>query len=677
MLSVFCGKTTVIALYCFVYIQHALFALPSEAELPITNGAVAYAYPVSSIVVDGNPSDWPSILKKHPITIAPYGTVPEKNDFEAYFQVGHNLSEQALYILVTVIDNDHMVDNSENASWRSQDTYSLYLDPKHQWEGSGVSLLQFAENLQEDYDYTGTWDEDAKIFGWDKVTMKTSTTGNVTTYEIKASLGKYLKLNRSIGLDHVLIDRDSDDEGDAMTFMSWGRFGGKSQSASRLGDVIPLAKATKIADVSGKVKWANDTIEKVSDRIALFNAKQDDSWTVVKVDSLGNYNAKLPEGSYVAKPYWDYYDDHMIEQGHGSSTFTVKDQLMNRAAELAIKTKAPLDYIPNEGIIENFNPNDPAKLDDFIAAYQDHYTIPGVSLAIIKEGKVVYHKTYGYKNYVTKAPVVTNTLFEAASITKPVFAFAVCRLAERGVIDLDRPLHTYLPFEDIAYDERYKLITARHVLSHQTGFPNWANGKIELKFTPGTGYGYSGEGFEYLKRVVMEITGKDMNTVMEEEVLKPLSLKNTYFMGNDYVQANVSHGHNGRFPTKANLPTAPGMAWSMHTEALSFASFALGLNERKGLKPETYKEMFKIQTVVDNDEDTREGWERYFGLGISMEKTPFGPTFGHGGNNGDFKCLFKIYTDLNAGFIVFTNSSKGDQLHSALNQFLFTGKEKS
>jgi CubicO group peptidase (beta-lactamase class C family) len=104
------------------------------------------------------------------------------------------------------------------------------------------------------------------------------------------------------------------------------------------------------------------------------------------------------------------------------------------------------------------------------------------------------------------------TLYEAASITKPVFAFAVQRLAERGVIDLDKPLYLYLPYEDIAYDDRYKLMTARHVLTHRTGFPNWRSmnedGKLNLKFTPGTGYGYSGEGFEYLKMVIEKITGK-------------------------------------------------------------------------------------------------------------------------------------------------------------------------
>ena len=71
---------------------------------------------------------------------------------------------------------------------------------------------------------------------------------------------------------------------------------------------------------------------------------------------------------------------------------------------------------------------------------------------------------------MTGEKVNDNTLFEAASCTKPVFSFAVQRLAEREIIDLDKPLYLYLPYPDIAYDERYKLMTAKHVLTHRQAF---------------------------------------------------------------------------------------------------------------------------------------------------------------------------------------------------------------
>jgi CubicO group peptidase (beta-lactamase class C family) len=222
-------------------------------------------------------------------------------------------------------------------------------------------------------------------------------------------------------------------------------------------------------------------------------------------------------------------------------------------------------------------------------------------------------------------------------------------------------------------------MTARHVLSHQTGLPNWAymepDGKLRLKFTPGTGYGYSGEGFEYLKRVVVKITGKDIETILDEEVIKPLGLKNIFFSKSDYLAKVVANGHYENFPTRAILPESPGMAWSMHTEALSYSTFVLALLNHKVLRPETYNEMFKFQSVVPLEEDEKkQGLEIYFGLGIELEKTPFGFVFEHGGNNGDFQCQFMMFRDLNMGFVIFTNSNTGGKLaYSDIMKFLITG----
>ncbi|WP_299523259.1 serine hydrolase [Winogradskyella sp.] len=669
-------KLSFLSAFLFVHIEVMAFVPPSNNLL--SNGALAYAYPMDPITIDGNAKDWPTTLEKHPIAITPYGELPKKEDFSAYFQVGHNLNEKALYVLITVIDDNHVVDNSENATWITQDSYALYVDYKHDWNGSGVNLFQFGESFKRDYDYTASWDPEIKHFNWDNVTIKMSRNGSTSIYEVKIDLGDYFQLNKSIGIDHVLVDKDPEDEDGTFTFISWGANGGKSQSATRLGDVIPIAENSKVSEVSGKLSWEDTTIEELPDRVTLVDKNNSKLWSVANVDTLGHFTTMLPSGRYLAKPYWDFIGGYPVDIENSKAFFEVKPNKANQNIDLIVKTKTPLNLIPKKGILENFDPNNPKALDNFITAYQDYYVIPGVSLAIIKDGKVVYHKTYGNKNAVTREAVNSQTLFEAASITKPVFAFAVCRLAEKGIIDLDKPLYTYLPFEDIAHDERYKLITARHVLTHQTGFPNWAwvneDGKIDIKFTPGTDYGYSGEGFEYLKRVVNKITGKDVEDVVKEEVLDPLGMKNTYFTKNDYMRTHVSNGHFGRFASPANLPNEPGMAWSMHTEAKDFSNFALGLLERKVLKPETYEDVFKTHTVVDDD-DIKESWERYFGLGISIEKTPFGPTFGHGGNNGDFRCQFKLFTQLNSGFIIFTNSNHGDDLVNALEEYLITGKQ--
>jgi CubicO group peptidase (beta-lactamase class C family) len=195
------------------------------------------------------------------------------------------------------------------------------------------------------------------------------------------------------------------------------------------------------------------------------------------VDSLGRYTVQLPPAPYrVSTPGTCAGQGNRVPRQRrnlGGSHLKAGEKKAVTATGLITRSSPP-DLVPQQGILHAFDAGKARQLDQFVAAYQQFYEIPGVSLALIKDGKVVYHKTYGVENSFTREKVEDNTLFEAASITKAVFAYVVNRLAERGVIDLDKPLYQYLPFEAIAHDDRYKLITARHVLSHRTGFPNWA-----------------------------------------------------------------------------------------------------------------------------------------------------------------------------------------------------------
>ncbi len=659
----------------------------------ISNGAIAYAYPISNIKIDGDISDWPTDLERYSINKFPYGkNLKNKNDFDAYFNVGYNLSEKALYVIVVVTDESHVVDTSDESDWNTQDSFNFYIDEQHSPNGSGVDLYQFSEYFKNTNDQSVSWDPSKKETSWDNIEIISKRNGITTIYECKITLNHTLKAGKSIGIDHVFIDKDADDDKNSNSFIAWGNGGGKSSAPGRLGDVILMKEKEKISTIKGKVVWKDSKQKKYPDQIRFTAKNNSDLWIQAAVDSTGNYTFDIPIGEYIISPakgifYSDesqFRDKKLIRidtQNEKRYVTVIADKTID-APVLQLSVVPNPDIIPEKGILHDFETNKAIIIDKFINTYQEHYQIPGVSLALIKDGKVVYHKTYGVKNTLTKEKVDDKTLFEAASITKPVFGFAVMRLVERGILNLDKPLYEYLPFEDIAHDDRYKLITARHVMSHKTGFPNWAwmneDGKIDIKFTPGTKYQYSGEGFEYLKRVVVHITGKDINTILKEEVLTPLGLENTYFSKNDYLAEVVSNGHFDNLPSQTTLPNSPGMAWSMHTEAKTFTNFLLGLSDKKGLKPETYQEMFKVQTEIPKDEkDTRsKDWQDYFGLSIHMQKTPFGPSFGHGGNNGDFRCLAVMYQDLDMGFVVFTNSNTGEILHDDLVEYLITGKQK-
>jgi CubicO group peptidase (beta-lactamase class C family) len=445
---------------------------------------------------------------------------------------------------------------------------------------------------------------------------------------------------------------------------------------------------TDLAKVSGNVIWKENSITGFPSKINITAKGQSSFLIQTDVDSLGRYFVNLPSGTYTIAPAVSFYwvkQFIRIDSENSQITLTVESNKDAIAPILEIDTITLPDLIPEKGILHDFNKEAALQLDDFIKRYQEYYEIPGVSIALIKNGKIVYYKTYGIKNTKTKEPVDEKTLFEAGSVTKPVFTFAAMRLVERGILDLDKPLYQYLPFEDVAHDERYKLITARHVLSHQTGFPNWANrnekGQFDLMFTPGTKFGYSGEGFEYLKRVVEHITKKDIGLILEEELINPFNLKNTYFKKNDYLPKVAANGHIDNLPTNIRLIDSPKVAYGMYTEAKSFASFMIALSNRKGLKPETYNEMFKIQTIIPKDDsEKKEGWDvnSYRSLGFEIEKSPYGLIIGHGGSTSTgFTCYFNMFQDLNMGYVIFTNSDTGQILvQSPIMEFLITGKEK-
>src|SRR5215216_5575115 len=172
-----------------------------------------------------------------------------------------------------------------------------------------------------------------------------------------------------------------------------------------------------------------------------------------------------------------------------------------------------------------------ARLQSRIPGLMKEGEVPGLSIALIKDSNIIWSRGFGFKNAETKEPVDDSTLFEAASLSKPVFAYAVLKMVEKGQLDLDAPLSGYLPGY-IENDERAKLITARRVLSHTTGFPNWRPmGKpLVIHFTPGEKFSYSGEGFVYLQKVVERVAGEALNDFLRKSVFEPLGMNNSTFV---------------------------------------------------------------------------------------------------------------------------------------------------
>jgi CubicO group peptidase (beta-lactamase class C family) len=288
--------------------------------------------------------------------------------------------------------------------------------------------------------------------------------------------------------------------------------------------------------------------------------------------------------------------------------------------------------------------------------------IPGLSMAVVQNGRVVWAGAFGTSNDSAKTPVNTGTVFEAASLSKPVFAYMVLRLADRGEFDLDRPLYEMLEYPRLAHDERYKRITARIVLSHGTGLPNWGGEKMTLQFDPGTSYGYSGEGFVFLQKTIEKFTGRSLDELARREVFEPLGMTRSSYVWQARFAGNAAYGKNWLWqvaPANRYTEFEANAAASLLTTATDYAQFVAAVMSGRGLSPAMWNQYL---TPV---RETSPGI--HIGLGIRVEERPGGRTFYHSGNNGRrFTSYMTGDIAQGLGLVYFTNGPNGTSLVEAL-----------
>jgi len=228
--------------------------------------------------------------------------------------------------------------------------------------------------------------------------------------------------------------------------------------------------------------------------------------------------------------------------------------------------------------------------------------VPGLSIAVLRNGRTAWLHNFGIKNTKTEEPVIDATIFEAASLSKPVFAYAVLKLVDQGKLGLDVPLSTYLPKPYIERDDRLAKITARIVLSHRTGFRNWRGdgNPLSIYFTPGERFSYSGEGFIYLQRVVEQVEGKPLNDIMTQLVFTPLGMASSSYVWRADFDERTATGHDGdATPQELWKPKDAGAASTLNTTAHDYALFVAAILNGAGLKPATLHEMETPQIAVD------------------------------------------------------------------------------
>ncbi len=306
----------------------------------------------------------------------------------------------------------------------------------------------------------------------------------------------------------------------------------------------------------------------------------------------------------------------------------------------------------------------------------DSAGVPGLAIAVF-EGDFSWQQGFGFKNAESQSLVKTHSIFEAASLSKPVFAFLVLKLMEKGRIDLDKPLVNYVSREELERrffhgpmsERNVNLITARMVLTHSSGFPNWRapNQPIQLKSLPGREYKYSGEGYMLLQVAVEEIMHRPLNKLARTYVFDPLGMTNSSFRWEDDFEAEMAHGHDGKGQVFAfRKPKIEAAAFSLFTTVEDYGKFLQALLMQDGLEASTFQAMFKPYISTGYGQADHFAW----GLGVGIQELEQGKAIWHWGDNNIYRCFFIGIPEKKLGFVFFTNSSNGLSIGKRIARYL-------
>ena len=329
--------------------------------------------------------------------------------------------------------------------------------------------------------------------------------------------------------------------------------------------------------------------------------------------------------------------------------------------------------------------------------------VPGLSVAVVRDGKLHWRGAFGVRHAGSNERVDHNTIFEAGSVSKTVFAYAVMKLVERRVIDLDTPLTRYTTLRILDGDPRLELITARHVLSHTSGLQNWRSGTepLSIHFKPGERYLYSGEGYSYLQSVITQLTGRvdptlcskfedgltvcatDFDSFMHANVLVPFGMNSSGYVWTPKIERHAAEPHDerGKPQDRNRRPSAIdaaryGAAGGLLSTPTDYAKFLIEVinpkpSDRVRLQKSTIDEM--VRPVIQGGDSPASSRA----LGWEVVHTDNDDLLVHGGDNAGFHAFAAASRKRKTGYVVMTNGDGGADLikkliigDTTLNQLL-------
>ncbi|MEH6535971.1 MAG: serine hydrolase [Psychroserpens sp.] len=325
-----------------------------------------------------------------------------------------------------------------------------------------------------------------------------------------------------------------------------------------------------------------------------------------------------------------------------------------------------------------------------------HYGVPGVSIAVINNGKIEWTKTYGIMDKESKSPVTVKTLFQAASISKPVTAYGALTLVEKNKVALNENINTYLKSWKVPDNEftKEKKVTIKNLINHSAGItvhgflgyspdlpvptlvqvlngtsPSNSSPSVVDK-VPEESFRYSGGGYNIVQQIMIDVEGKSFPEIMNDLVLQPLEMNNSTY-NQPLTSDQLPMAATGYLPdgsmTKGKRHTYPEMAPAgLWTNAEDLAKFAINIQET--LKGHSEKGLSKEMTTKMLTPFV----EEFIGLGIFINKKKDEIYFGHGGWNEGFSSELIAHKDKGYGVVVLTNSNHPDFISELIRSVAIT-----
>jgi CubicO group peptidase (beta-lactamase class C family) len=336
--------------------------------------------------------------------------------------------------------------------------------------------------------------------------------------------------------------------------------------------------------------------------------------------------------------------------------------------------------------------------------------VPGVSIALIQRGQVVWIKGYGLADVQTREPVTAQTVFQAASISKTVTAWGVMKLVEEGTLDLDAPAETYLRrwhLPPSSFDSNE--VTVRRLLSHNSGiagadylgyppgqplpsleesltngppaligrmkdFPGTRDsGRVRLVAPPGQVFRYSDANFVLLQLIIEEVTGEPFAAYMQREVLSPLGMTDSSFARTPGLIARTAipyDAHEKPLPDYAFTELAPAGLYTTVSDLARFVASAFPSPDgepagRGVVSPDTINLMTSPAVPIPGFDSWV--YADSYGFGYFIDILPDGERLlSHSGGNLGWACEFAAFPSTGDGVVIMTNSSIGHDFFASV-----------